>query len=681
MFRAVRRPRHPGRWLAVAVCAAVALTIPLLGQNDRASGDLRATSEPGSPVTPTGTLTPARSPRNASYTITATLDHTARTLTASEVIAWRNISAAATSELRFHVYWNAWRNTRSTFLRERALVRRTSYDDDDFARVTITRLTVTHGSASAADDRLAAAEFIAPDDGNQDDATVLRVPLTRAVAPGEELRIEVGWTARIPRPFARTGVIGDFHFIAQWFPKLGVLEDEGWNCHQFHANTEFFADFGVYDVSLTVPAGWLVGATGVERQRRSNGDGTVTHVYHQDDVHDFAWTTSPSMLERVEDFVPADRSTGQTPVRLRLLLQPEHSTQAAAHFAAARTALTHYSAWAGPYPYDQLTIVDPAFQSEADGMEYPTLITAGTPWLNGSAVTIYTPEEVVVHETGHQFFYGVVATNEFEDAWMDEGLNTYLAARALAQDFPHTFFEQRYLGGFLPWVFEDLPVSRETYWNRLAGYRRAPKSDLPSMPSYRYSIANGRTVTYNKTALWLNTLERHLGWPVMQRIFSTYYGRWQFRHPKPADFFAVINEVSGEDLTWFLNEVYRSSNVFDYSITTLTSSREDDGFRTDVIVSRLGEGVFPVDIAVAFEDGTMITERWDGRERWRHFTFSRDARAVSATVDPKRVLLLDVNQTNNSRTLRPAGGRAATKWSLRWMVWLEQSLLSWVFFI
>lgn len=632
-------------------------------------------------MTPTGTLTPARSPRNASYTITATLDHTARTLTASEVIAWRNVSAAATSELQFHVYWNAWRNARSTFLRERALVRRTSYDEDDFARVTITRLTVTHGGASAADDRLSAAEFIAPDDGNQDDATVLRVPLNRVVAPGEELRIEVDWTARIPRPFARTGVIGDFNFVAQWFPKLGVLEDEGWNCHQFHANTEFFADFGVYDVSLTVPGGWLVGATGVERQRRSNADGTVTHVYHQDDVHDFAWTTSPSLLERVEDFVPADRSTGQTPVRLRLLLQPEHSTQAAAHFAAARTALTHYSAWAGPYPYDQLTIVDPAFQSDADGMEYPTLITAGAPWLNGSAVTINTPEEVVIHETGHQFFYGVVATNEFEHAWMDEGLNTYLTARALAQDFPRTVFEQRYLGGFLPWVFDDLPVSRETYWNRLAGYRRAPKSDLPSMPSYRYSVANGRTVTYNKTALWLNTLERHLGWPVMERILSTYYGRWQFRHPKPADFFAVINEVSGEDLTWFLNEVHRSSNVFDYSITTLTSTREGDGFRTDVIVSRLGEGVFPVDIAVALEDGTTITDRWDGRDRWRHFTFSRNSRAVSAAVDPRRVLLLDFNQTNNSRTLAPAGGRAATKWSLRWMIWLEQSLLSWAFFI
>ena len=157
----------------------------------------------------------------------------------------------------------------------------------------------------------------------------------RRSQPGETINVQIAWTSRVPRTFARTGAIGNFYFIAQWFPKIGVLEDSGWNCHQFHAATEFFADFGVYDVRLTVPRGWIVGATGVERGRRDDADGTTTHHYRQEDVHDFAWTTSP------------DYSSGRArfehptlpPVEMRLLLQPEHAGQAERHFDATRAAL------------------------------------------------------------------------------------------------------------------------------------------------------------------------------------------------------------------------------------------------------------------------------------------------------------------------------------------------------
>ena len=164
----------------------------------------------------------------------------------------------------------------------------------------------------------------------------------------------------MPRTFARTGAIGNFYFLAQWFPKIGVLEDGGWNCHQFHAATEFFSDFGIYDVRLTVPRGWIVGATGVERDRRDEADGTTTHHYYQEDVHDFAWTTSPDYVERHATFehppLPA--------VDMRLLLQPEHAGQAERHFEATRAALKYYGEWFGAYPYGHITIVDPAWQSE-----------------------------------------------------------------------------------------------------------------------------------------------------------------------------------------------------------------------------------------------------------------------------------------------------------------------------
>src|SRR5207249_1361546 len=140
--------------------------------------------------------------------------------------------------------------------------------------------------------------------------------LPEPIGSGAGATIEVGWTAHVPRTFARTGAIGNFYFVAQWFPKIGVLQEGGWNCHQFHSGTEFFSDYGVYDVSLTVPNGWIVGATGVQRARTDDGNQT-THRYYQEDVHDFAWTTSPDYLERTARFEHASLPA----VEMRLLLQ------------------------------------------------------------------------------------------------------------------------------------------------------------------------------------------------------------------------------------------------------------------------------------------------------------------------------------------------------------------------
>jgi hypothetical protein len=626
----------------------------------------------------TGTIDPPLSPRNASYVIDATLDPASRTISGSEVILWRNITTKPATELQFHLYWNAWRDDRSTWLREAKLGARRAVptvSPDERARIDVTALGV-RGSARA--DLTTVMRFIAPDDGNADDRTVLAARLPQAVAPGGSLTIELSWTAHVPRPFARTGVIGNYYFIAQWFPKLGVLQDGGWNCHQFHNGTEFFSDYGSYDVRMTVPTGWILGATGVEREHRDNGNRTTTHRYHQDDVHDFVWTTSPDYLERSARF----EHPTLPPVDMRLLIQPEHARQADRHFEATRAALKNYGEWYGAYPYGHITIIDPAYQSGAGGMEYPTLFTAGTRLFSPEHTD--DPEDVAIHEAGHQFWYGIVGSNEFEDAWMDEGINTFSEARVLGSWGRPSYLSQRYFGGFVPYVFTDIVRDRETDWNRFAGYRRAPKGDRQSTPSFRYYPATGSVITYNKTALWLNTMERWLGWPAVQRIMSTYFARWKFKHPGPQDFFDVANEVSGRDLHGYFDQVYRSSNVFDYGIQELRSDKDGDKYRTLAVVRRYGEAIFPVDVRVTFVDGTHVVEHWDGVERWHLYTYERAQPAVSAEADPEHVLLLDINRTNNSRTLAPldaAGPKAATKWSLKWMVWLQDHLLSWSLFV
>jgi len=636
------------------------------------------------------------SPRNASYAISARLDPQSRTITGDEILTWRNISRAPASTLRFHLYYNAWRNTASTWMREQRLggfATSASRPEADWGWIDVTSIRRI-GAGGSPTDLTSQARFIAPDDRNAEDRTVLDVALDRAIAPGETANVQIGWSARVPRTFARTGVIGNFYFIAQWFPKVGVLEDTGWNCHQFHAATEFFSDFGTYDVRLTVPRGWIVGATGVERDRRDEADGTTTFHYVQDDVHDFAWTTSPDYVERHATF----DDPALPRVDMRLLLQPEHAAQAERHFAATRATLKYYGTWFGAYPYGHITVIDPAWQSDARGMEYPTLFTAGTRWIAPSDVT--TPEGVTIHEAGHQFWYGIVATNEFEHAWMDEGLNTFSTARVIEQAGMPNDYATRYFGDFVPWVFRDFPLSREADGDRLGAYRPLAKVDAQSTPTWQYFPGTAAAITYGKTALWLNTLERMLGWDTLQRIMSTYFSRWAFRHPKPEDFFAVANEVSGRDLTWFFDQVYRSSNVFDYGVGVFSSEPAaargytGDGndrrfvepgkggaFHTTVVARRYGEGIFPVDIRVVFENKEEARWRWDGRERWKAFEIDKPVRAAFVQIDPDRVLLLDVNYTNNSATLRPRASEAARKWSLVWLVWLQDHLLTYGFLV
>jgi hypothetical protein len=444
-----------------------------------------------------------------------------------------------------------------------------------------------------------------------------------------------------------------------------------------------------------------VGATGKEVDLQVNPDDTVTHRYRQADVHDFAWTASPDYQVREARF----EEPGLPPVDMRLLIQPEHLDQTDRHFDATRAALLNYGKWYGAYPYDHVTIVDPAYGSGAGGMEYPTFFTAGTrlynPFGGGS------PEGVTVHECGHQFWFGIVGNDEFEDAWLDEGLNTFSTVRTMDVTYGDTTLVRRYLklpymrrGRFLPVLFRDIKQSRVVR-SRLDGYRTVATADSPDTPTYEYFPGSASAITYNKTALWLFTLERYLGWESLQAIMSTFFERWKFKHPRPQDFFDVANEVSGLDLTWFFDQVHRSSDTFDYAVASVASDPlEIEGFveqegkavyfksdgepelyRTEVVVRREGSAVFPVDVLMVFEDGTEVRKEWDGVSRWKLYVEERPSKLEYAIVDPDRKLVLDLYYTNNSRLLEPKSTFPAGKWASKWMIWFQDFMATFAFFI
>jgi hypothetical protein len=623
-------------------------------------------------------------PPIASYQISCRLDPASKSVEGTELLTWTNRTARRAETLRFHLYLNAFRNTLSTWWRESGGESRGEKHPDSWGSVEISRMTLSDGS-----DLLPGLRYIAPDDGNSEDRTVAEVPLSRPVSPGETIAVSIDFRSRLPRVIARTGFKGDFFLVAQWFPKIGVLEDAGWNCHQFHAFSEFFSDFGDYDVSIDVPTRYRgkVGATGIRVEEREVAGDRILYRFKQESVHDFAWTADPSYVV-VNDFF---REAGLHDVALTVLLQPEHARQADRHLRAAKAAISYFGRILGAYPYDTLTIVDPPWGAgAAGGMEYPTFITAGTSLV--APRSLQSPEGVVIHEFGHQFFYGLIASNEFEEAWLDEGFTTYMTQRVLKAVYGPDHAALSVFGVAVP-----IGVEIQHPQDSSRRYFAVADKDQLASPTWRF---RDRTLVgplvYSKTALVLATLERLLGTPAMDRALRLYADRWRFRHPRTRDFVAAVDDSSGGDWRWFFDRTFFSSGTVDYAVDEATSERakpprglfEKDGtlvsgpppalskavgYDTTVTVARRGEVAMPVEILLRFEGGATYRTTWDGEARWKRLQTRSGPRLLEALVDPDEKILLDLDRTNNGRRPEP-DGRAASRWTARTVFWTQNLL-------
>jgi hypothetical protein len=687
----------------------------------------------------------------------ARLDPATKKIQGHYTLTWWNHTEDSIPDLYFHLYLNAFKNIDSTFLRESAVSRRHDLlkdwkakpEEEKWGWVEVNKLQVAGGA-----DLTKAMTFVHPDDDNAADQTVMRVALPQPIPPHGSIDLSVDFTSKLPRALARTGYDGDYFLVAQWFPKIGVYEGPGdrgrkqggWNCHQFHANTEFYADYGVWDVDLTVPSNFLLGATGFPRSERRNADGTTTYNFYQEDVHDFAWTTSPQFLKVTRSFewgkeVRADELVNWTrilnlpaeqvalrDVSVTLLLQPSNRSLADRYFRAAFNGLKYFGLWYGQYPYDTLTVVDPARGSNTGGMEYPTFITGGTYFWPGEYS--FSPEGVTVHEFGHQFWYALVGNNEFEEAWLDEGFNTYSTGKVLEAAYSKGCDYEHVLGmpiQAFPWLQVNLPrfpfagvggIPLGPYFScvqspqRTGGrgfYLEHAKDDELIHNGWQYlSGASYGVNSYARTALTLRTLESYLGAETMARVMRTYHQRWRYRHPTMQDFINVVNEVSGRDMSWFFQQFFYNSNQVNYAVTDLQTTplegktgiydeggkktpyleksaaeafekSKDKRYRSTVVVRRLGEAVAPVEVVVQFENGETVREQWDGKYRWVKFVYEKPSKVKSAEVDPERKLALDANFTDNSWTAQE-DNRAAAKWYVRWIFWIENLFFAAGFF-
>lgn len=377
------------------------------------------------------------------YDIRALLDTSSHQIIATQTLAYTNHSPDLIGDLQFHLYPNADLNNQSANNKGRD-EKPVAY----YGYLHIRKLEIE------GKDKTGDMTYIQAPGAPPEDRTVMKVDLDQPLLPGETVRINFEFVTQLVKGHSRsTHDSNGFYFVAQWFPKIGVWETvgmrqrqtAGWNCHAKHRKTEFYADFGNYQVALELPKDYEVGATG-KKVRMEELENTRLHVFRQDRVHDFAFCTGSRIIVSQRDFVPAEHITTSEmeavaqlhgipleevrlkPVTMTLLLQPEHRDQEDRHFQALITAIKHYGLMYGPYPYETLTMVDPnRGAGSVGGMEYPTLVTLGTGIHNPEADL--SLESVILHEFGHQYWYGMVASNEFEESWLDEGFTTYSTAK------------------------------------------------------------------------------------------------------------------------------------------------------------------------------------------------------------------------------------------------------------
>lgn len=351
------------------------------------------------------------------------------------------------------------------------------------------------------------------------------------------------------------------------------------------------------------------------------------------------------------------------PVDLRLQIDPRDDVRAT---LAARRALARLGDWLGAPPFQQLTIVPTA--ASAAGR---SVVAVDTPWLasaRGGAL-----ESEIVIGIARQFCGP--AEPAPAEPWLREGLALYLAAKVLDDQFAGEHaYERRWLGGLVPYALRSVPIE-------------GPDAQIARLPATPEAV---------RTAAALFTLERYLGWATLQQVLSAFAERAQAGAVTVVNLFETLDAVSGRDLRWFQAEVFQSGRTFDYGVDRLTTAPASRAasFDTSVVVRRYGDAVFagtsqaptgpyrssgPLEVLVRFADGSEIRERWDGRDASVQYDYESRSPAVSAEVDPDRVLWLDRNPANNQRTLIDAS-RGAMAWAARWSVWLEDQLLDYAFF-
>lgn len=563
---------------------------------------------------------PPLSERIANYTIECRLDPETKIVTGKEVLVCRNTSDHALAELQFHLYQNAFSSEKSSLLTEEPEVPENLIGHWGYCKILALKLP--DGT-----DLVSGLVFIQPDDGNPHDKTVCAVKLPRPVVPGGEFTLNIDFETKLPPCVSRSGYEKNFFSVTQWFPKIGVYEEGGWNCRQYHSNGEFYSDFGVYDVKITIPEDYTVGATGIlVSEEKINGGLKKLHFYCED-VHDFGWCADT-------DFVEFEENHKGT--KIRFLCQKDHTAIAHRFIKAVKVTLDYFGTRYGEYPYPQITVVDSKHRATGE-MEYPTLFQTGN-FDTDYKIAKYQAEplpdsdkhieSLTIHEFGHNWWMGMIANNETDHVWVDEGINSYATTVA---------FEY----GYGQYILEDHEGEYRTIRDSERNfYLTFPKAATVLQPAWLYRPGwEFYTFTYTKPEMMLLTLHNYFGDEVWGKVMKTFFQRWKFKHPRTQDFYDVVHEITGKNLQRFFDEFMTTTHTLDFEVDKVEDNK--------VWIKRKGALRFPVTVLVHFKDGTEESRDWDAIRGHVMYDFTNHAEIEYVKIDPKNIIEFELDKKNN----------------------------------
>lgn len=508
------------------------------------------------------------------YQINVKLDDQKHELHGDIIITYHNNSNTALSEIWMHLWPNAYKNDKTAFAIQQLenLSRGFHYADES-----------KRGYIDSLDFKIKEQKVLVLE--SQDFPDIAKLILPQALAPGDSVIISTPFRVKLPNSFSRLGHVKTAYQITQWYPKPAVFDANGWHPIPYLDQGEFYSEYGNYDVKITLPENYIVGATGVLQNaselafldRLSDSTKKIktyseidtfpassttlkTLHYVQNNIHDFAWFAD-KRFHVLSSEVELPKSKRK--VKTYVMFTNKYAEYWKDASKYLNDAVYYYSLWVGDYPYNYCTAVDGALSAGA-GMEYPMVTVIGE---SGDGKTL---DQVIAHEVGHNWFYGILGSNEREYGWMDEGINSFYENRYMKLKYSDGFMiNKKNQNGFTKFLgLHYFPFGYEQYLTQQLTASQG-KAQAINTNAEEFTYLNYAAIMYTKTSLVLAYLEEYLGVEKFDSVMQTYYNEWKFKHPQPADIQALFERETGEKLDWFFNDIINSKKDIDFKIENI----------------------------------------------------------------------------------------------------------------
>lgn len=552
------------------------------------------------------------------YDIEASFDPVRHTITARQKVTFTNNYTADVTELYFHIYpHRKFTHEEIRFLNRYASYFKVNPFPDGFQSGDLIVKSVVVDGVSAG---------FSVEGG---DETLLKIPLPGRLPVHASCAAEIEYEVRIPHTHNRFGWHGTITTLTRWYPILCMYDDKGWRRYPFYIyHQPFFSEASWYSLRLTMPGGYTA-VTGCSLEKEEqNPDGTRTVCLRSDaPMRDLGVGISP-------DFKRESIVRGGVTVNAYYIGDTRRAAEDAAKFAG--DMIEFCSARFGAYPYKEFNIVPSYLGFGGDQSSGLIFINTRLFRLPGFLSRYF--DFLISHETGHQWFYNVIGSDEYRQMFMDEGVNSYWVLRYLESKYGYNAGILD-IPRYLRWVIPDISFRESTaaryFYVAKTGYDRPVISDLSSFrePSSIFALA------YGKGSAVLQMLEKQMGTEGIDRAFSRYAREFRFRNASLDDLVSIVTDESGKDMSPFFDQWLKSADFCDFSVKRFSAH--------SAVVENRGNLRMPVDIMVGYTDGTSEMRTWDGEGEQYEFTVPPDKKAASVTVDPEKKIILDIDRTNN----------------------------------